>query len=536
MGLEGRGRCEKLNFPPRTADNGRVTTQEVTLPDSTDPPSLQQKGWWLWTAAFLVLLSLALAVMLLQGWLQLPNRQVAGAALGVLVVAFCLLIASKQTQLDRLRSVVNREERDLTDMRTRLSEITELFRLSTTLNLQLPLDVVLEIIVRRVVYTLSAQQASVMIYDAETGMLDTRASYGLEAEFARNARRKLGEGIAGWVAQRKEALLLGPTESSDLRQHYKSDRNITSALSLPIRVGDRCIGVLNVNRISHPEPFREHHRDLLRMFSEHIGSVVESAEMVSRLSARTKVLEASNYQLSELNRLKDTFLSTASHELRTPLTSVIGYAEVLQENEARLSASQRGDFLRRLSGEAIGLLNLIDDILDLTRLETGKLVLERAMHSLNAQVKAAVDTAHALAEKRQVELVTSLEDGVGELSVDDGKIRQVIVNLLVNAIKFSPAGGKVELVTRREAEEVVIEVRDRGPGIHPDEAEKIFELFAQGLRQGATKMAGLGIGLHLVRRITEMHGGRVGVDSKPGVGSTFWIRLPVHETHVARAA
>jgi signal transduction histidine kinase len=100
-------------------------------------------------------------------------------------------------------------------------------------------------------------------------------------------------------------------------------------LSLPIRVGDRCIGVLNVNRINHPQPFREHHRDLLRMFAEHIGSVVEAAETVSRLSARAKVLEASNYQLSELNRMKDTFLSTASHELRTPRTSVIGYAEML---------------------------------------------------------------------------------------------------------------------------------------------------------------------------------------------------------------
>ena len=490
------------------------------------PPNLaERRGWWLWTATFLVLIALTVAVTLLQGWLEVPNQRLAGGALGVFVLAFCLLIASKQTQIHRLQKMMSQEERDLSDMRTRLSEITELFRLSTTLNLQLPLDVVLEIIVRRVVSTLQAQQASVMVYDSDTGVLETRASYGQESEFTRHARRKLGEGIAGWVAQHKEALLLGPAESNaTLRQHYKPERNITSALSLPIRVGDRCIGVLNVNRINHPEPFREHHRDLLRMFAEHIGSVVEGAEMVSRLSARAKVLEASNYQLSELNRMKDSFLSTASHELRTPLTSVIGYAEMLQENEGRLTPAQRGEFLRRLSSEAFVLLGLIDDLLDLARLQNGKLALEPEPHDLNEVARAALDTARVMAEKHQVELGVELAPDLGELSIDDGKMRQVIVNLLTNAIKFSPPRARVELRTRRESGEVVVEVSDRGPGIEPDEVDRIFELFTQGLRSRA---GGLGIGLHLVRRITEMHGGRVGVDTVVGSGSTFWIRLPL---------
>ncbi len=484
-------------------------------------------SWWLWAVTFVVLFALTLAVLLLQGWLELPNQRLAGAALGGLVLVFSFLIAAKQTQINRLRRAMHREENELTDMRTRLSEITELFNVSTTLNLQLPLDVVLEIIVRRVVSTLNAQQASVMIYNPENGELETRASYGLESEYARNARRRLGEGIAGWVAQHKQALLLGSgDESGAMRQYFKANRNITSALSLPIRVGDRCVGVLNVNRISHPEPFREHHRDLLRMFAEHVGSVVESAGMVERLAARTKMLEASNYQLSELNRFKDTFLSTASHELRTPLTSVIGYAEVLEENEGRLTLEQRREFLRRMSGEASGLLNLIDDILDLSRLENGKLVLEREPHAVGPIASAALDTVGPMAAKHSVELRERLDDTLGEFSIDGVKIRQVLVNLLVNAIKFSPQGGVVELVTRGDEGGVVVEVRDQGPGIQPGEAEKIFELFGQGLRQGSSKVGGLGIGLHLVRRIIELHGGTVGVTSEPGKGSTFWIRLP----------
>ena len=490
---------------------------------------LEMWNWWLWALTFVVLLSLTVTVMLLQGWLQIPTQRHAGATLGGFVFSFCLLIASKQWQMNRMRNSIRKEESELTDMQTRLSEIHELFRVSTTLNLQLPLDAVLEIIVRRVVSTLGAQQSSVMIYDPESSELETRASYGLESEFARHARRKIGEGIAGWVAQHNQPLLLGPRESNDaIRQHYKSDRNITSALSLPIRVGDRCIGVLNVNRINHPDPFSEHHRDLLRMFAEHVGSVVERADVVERLSRRTRVLEASNLQLSELNRLKDTFLSTASHELRTPLTSVIGYAEVLEENEGRLSSPQRRDFLRRMSSEATGLLRLIDDILDLTRLENGKLTIQRARCSINDVARAAAETVESMAEKFGVRLRLTLDD-LPEIPLDEVKTRQVIVNLLVNAIKFSPRSGEVEVRTRMEDQDVLVEVSDQGPGIDSKDVNQIFELFGQGVGLAGRQKTGVGIGLHLVRRITELHGGRVGVVSQLGSGSRFWVRFPSTE-------
>ena len=192
--------------------------------------------------------------------------------------------------------------------------------MSTTLNLQLRLEAILEIIVRRVVSTLRAQQASVMIYNPESGVLETRASYGLEAEFARNARQRLGEGIAGWVAERQEAVLLGPTPpNEELHRHYKSNRNITSALSLPLKVGDRCVGVLNVNRINSSEPFLEHHRDMLRLFSEHVGTVIDRAEMLERMALRAADLMTSNLRLTELNRMKDVLLATASYERKTPL-------------------------------------------------------------------------------------------------------------------------------------------------------------------------------------------------------------------------
>ena len=493
-------------------------------PHKSHQTHVDRWSWWLWAVTFLVILALTIAVQLLEGRLALGDGRFAGMMLTGLVGAFCLLIGFKQFQLNRLRATIGKEQMELEDMGTRLSEISEMFRVSTSLNLQLPLDVILEIIVRRVVSTLGAQQASVMVYNPDSGVLETRASYGLESEFARHAKRRIGEGIAGWVAEHKQAVLLGPDDPGPLGQHYKPNRNITSALSLPIRVGDRLVGVLNVNRINHPEPFREHHRDILRMFSEHVGSVVE------RLSARTRVLEASNLQLSELNRFKDSFLSTASHELRTPLTSVIGYAEVLEENEGRLSAEQRREFLRRMSSEAGLLLGLIDDILDLTRLETGKLALDRGPHPFNDVLRAALDTVRPMAEKHGVRLHASLDPGLGEISVDEVKMRQVIVNLLSNAIKFSPRGGTVDLESRSNGTDVMAEVKDQGPGVKPEDRATIFELFGQGSHKATSNQRGLGIGLHLVRRITELHGGKVGLDHPAEGGSSFWIRVPRDET------
>jgi signal transduction histidine kinase len=284
--------------------------------------------------------------------------------------------------------------------------------------------------------------------------------------------------------------------------------------------------VLNVNRINHPEPFREHHRDMLRLFAEHVGAVIDRAEVMERLTAHAQALESTNLKLAEMNRMKDVFLSTASHELKTPLTSVIAYSELLEEHGRTLSQEQRAEFLARLQTEANRLLALIDDILDLSRLETGKLSLRRETLSVNAIVRAAVETARPLAVKHGVMIEQRLDEALADVEIDQVKCRQVLVNLLVNAIKFSPPQETVLIATRADSGFVVIEISDRGPGIKADETTHIFELFGQGLREGDGQTSGLGIGLHLVKRITELHGGHVGVNSIVGEGSTFWVRLP----------
>jgi signal transduction histidine kinase len=506
---------------------------------------LDRRAWSLLGLTFVVVIALAAAVPLLylpqagllsetQGGEPAQERYLSILGLIGMVVIFCLYTALKQSELDAMRRLLEQEEREKANVGTRLSELSALFQLSTTLNLQLQLEDILEIVVRRVVSTLQAQQASIMILDPETSLLETRASYGLESEFARNARKKLGEGISGWVAERREAVQLdGGQGMGAFQSQHKGNRNITSALSLPLLVGERCVGVLNVNRINHPETFQDHHREVLQLFAEHVGSVIERAGIMERLGSRASDLEAVNQRLNEVNHLKDMFLSTASHELKTPLTSVIGYAELLDENDERMTREQRGEFLRRLRAEAGRLMGLIEDILDLARIESGKLTLRCVSMSVNEVAHAAVETTRLLARKYGVELVEQLDPLLPHVALDEVKLRQAVVNLLVNAVKFSPEHGKVVIETVRDGDFLRIQVLDQGKGIAPEDSAHIFELFGQG--EHGARAGGLGIGLHLVKRLTELHGGHVGVNTRVGQGSTFWLRLPLNTTESAEA-
>jgi len=508
---------------------------------------LDRAGWLLWGVTFVLLFALSATLPalylplldLLHGRgedLNLPDAWITSVSLLGLVLLFCLYTISKQREVLFMRRALEREERGREDTGARLSEISALFQLSTTLHLNLKLDFVLEIIVRRVVFTMRAQQASIMLHDADTRELVTQAAYGLEAELSRGARERVGEGIAGWVASRREGVLLGQVAPNrELGRHYKVDRAITSAVSLPLAVGERVIGVLNVNRINHPEPFDAHDLEVLQAFGQHIAAVIEHAQALERLGTRAKQLEADNEKLSDLNRMKDVFLSTASHELKTPLSSVIAYAELLDDNDGRLTRDQSREFVARLRGEAMRLLGLIDDILDLSRLESGKLALKPRVIGLAEVVRGAIETSRPMAERHGVAFESELDDKLPELQLDEVKIRQVVVNLLVNAVKFSPRGSAVKIRVRADGPFARLEVVDRGPGVPAEQATQIFELFGQGAGEAGGPHGGLGIGLHLVKRLTELHGGHVGLVSRLGEGSTFWARLPMRPADAADA-
>jgi PAS domain S-box-containing protein len=233
------------------------------------------------------------------------------------------------------------------------------------------------------------------------------------------------------------------------------------------------------------------------------------------------------YRLAEeANRAKDTFLATVSHELRTPLTSMMGWAELLKLG--MLDEKKQRHAVEVIESSARAQAQLIGDLLDISRIISGKLRLDVQPVELAPVIAAAMDVVHPAAAAKSIQLVSRVGRGVGTVSGDPDRLQQVIWNLLSNAVKFTPAGGRVEISLSRASAQAEIVVADDGAGIHPDFLPHVFEHFRQADSTSTRKHGGLGLGLAIVRRLIELHGGTVAAESEgEGRGATFRILLPL---------
>jgi len=446
-----------------------------------------------------------------------------------LTVLFCLYIMHQQGEINRFRTRLMTEQMELEQSRGRLAELTSLFQLGNSLHMDLPLDTILEITVRRVASTLHSHDVSLFLYDPQTKTLKSRARFGLTPKDA-DVEVKLGEGAVGWVARHREPILMRATDrEARYADHFTAHPDAGSALILPVNFENRCVAVLQVHRGAKAEPFRLEHRDVGQLFADNVAGVIERALVVQHLEARAVDIKPSAKAESEQQPtpFQDSFLSSAENELKAPLTTILAYSEVLDQNDKRMTTSMRREFTARVRGEALRLLNLVDDVLDLARLETGRFLLDLRVDNVNKISRAAVDAVRGVATGKQVELELKLDEKIPDQHLDAVKVRQAILHLLQNGIRFSPAKGRVSLATWLGDDYVQIEVRDSGPTVEPEAAPLVFDIEAQG--EGLSKRVkdGLGFGLHLTKRFVELHGGEVGVGESPsGAGAAFWIRLP----------
>ena len=244
------------------------------------------------------------------------------------------------------------------------------------------------------------------------------------------------------------------------------------------------------------------------------------------LERATQELRAANQRLTELDRLKDEFVSTVSHELRTPLTSIRAFSEILHDHP-RLDAAERSRFLAIIIKETERLTRLINQILDLSRLESGRVAWQERPVDMREVTADAIAATSRLFEERGVRLEARLPERLPRAMADLDRVVQVLLNLLSNAEKFSKPGGRVEVSLTREESQLRVDVRDEGPGIPLEEQEAIFERFRQAGDPLTGKPRGSGLGLHISRRIVEHFGGRLWVESRPGHGACFSFTLPL---------
>lgn len=262
----------------------------------------------------------------------------------------------------------------------------------------------------------------------------------------------------------------------------------------------------------------------------------EVLDLNHELNHLTRELAQKNDELAKLNALKNQFLGMAAHDLRKPIGLILSYAEfVIDEAGAALSAEHR-DFLQTIHGAADRMRRVVDDFLDVSLIEAGRFSLDEQPAQLADLARAAVTLVKLAAAKREVGITTDLDATPGTLLVDGAKIEQVLTNLLSNAVEHSPPGGTVTLSSLRLPDEIRIEVADCGPGITPEQQQRLFQSFARG--QAARKSTGersIGLGLAIARKVVEAHGGRMFVDSEPGRGSVFGFTLPASRLGAAPA-
>jgi signal transduction histidine kinase len=243
--------------------------------------------------------------------------------------------------------------------------------------------------------------------------------------------------------------------------------------------------------------------------------------------ARRQALEAENRRMHEAMRLKTEFIANMSHELRTPLNAIIGFAELMHRGKVGELAPQHHEYMGDILASARHLAQLINDVLDLARVESGRIDFRPEEFDVADVVTEVADAVRGLATDRRITLSSRVDPAIGPVVLDRGKLKQVLYNYLSNAIKFTDDGGRVAVRAVPEDDRSFrLEVADTGIGIAPEDVKRLFVEFQQLDSSRSKQYPGTGLGLALTRRIVEAQGGRVGVESTPGVGSTFYATLP----------
>jgi signal transduction histidine kinase/ActR/RegA family two-component response regulator len=290
-----------------------------------------------------------------------------------------------------------------------------------------------------------------------------------------------------------------------------------TVMAAPMLLDDEVVGALNLWR-SRVEPFDERAITLITAFAAHAAVAIRNVQLVRALEQRSAELEVAS-------RHKSEFLASMSHELRTPLNAIIGFSEVLLERMFGELNERQDEYLRDILGSGRHLLDLLNDILDLSKVEAGRMELDRSTFDVTDAVDYTLSMVRERAARRGVTLRRVPAEGTSEVHADELRVKQVLLNLLSNAVKFTPTGGTVTVTTERVDGDVVVEVSDTGPGIPQADQERIFHAFQQGTRS-PSRQEGTGLGLTLCKRIVELHGGRIWLDSRPGEGSTFGFTIP----------
>ena len=413
-----------------------------------------------------------------------------------------------------------------------VAELRALGEVSQAVNSTLDLETVLSTIVAKAVQISGTEAGAIYGYDEGARELRLRAAYGMDKELIGALTQqhiRIDDANVALAFAEDE-----PIQIADLREEPRSELNgiildagFRARLLAPLMRGDEVIGALVVRR-RVPGSFPQNIVDLLKTFAAQSVLAIQNARLFNEIAEKGRQLEIAS-------KHKSQFLANMSHELRTPLNAILGYTELILDNIYGEAPAKMRTAMERVQSNGKHLLGLINDVLDVSKIEAGQLTLSLADYSFGDMVQGVYVAVEPLARSKKlefrVEVTPDLPPGYG----DERRLSQVLLNLLGNAIKFTDA-GEVAIEAGVSEEAFTVAVRDTGPGISTADRAKLFQEFQQGDNTITRQKGGTGLGLAISKRIVELHGGHIWIDSAVGQGSTFSFTIPIRVAQQAGAA
>ncbi|GIK63807.1 MAG: hypothetical protein BroJett018_16010 [Chloroflexota bacterium] len=436
------------------------------------------------------------------------------------------LAESFNSMTNQLRELINSLEVRV-EARTRDLQIAaDVARQTTTI---LDLDELLPQFVERACQDFGLYHVSVFLYDTSDKLLRLAAGSGEAGQQMKKAGKAFDLDAIGLVpqaARKREAVVVN--DVSQAPEHFFNPvlPNTSSEAAIPMIVGSTLVGVLDLQSIK----LNRFAEDDTRVMTTLAGQLAVAVQNAYLYAEQVRVAK----ELSTLDTMKSQFMASMSHELRTPLNAILNFTQFVASGLYGPVNERQVDALKKsiVSGEH--LLSLINDILDITKIESGmmELFVEDSV-DLNRELKTVIDMAESLAAEKQVQLVVDVDPEMPLILGDKRRIRQILVNLVSNAAKFTDEGS-VTIKAHRENDNILFKVIDTGPGIAPSDHELIFQSFRQ-TQAGLQKHSGTGLGLPIAKRLAEAHGGELWMESILGKGSTFYVRLPIYSEALAKS-
>jgi signal transduction histidine kinase/HD-GYP domain-containing protein (c-di-GMP phosphodiesterase class II) len=454
------------------------------------------------------------------------GHYLAGSLLVIGAIIGLVLFLSTAFQ-DRLRVVMDRLRRKDRESESRIHELSRLYDISLGINSAISIETLLKIVAKEATILLKQPWASILLFNGKQEIVHSvfvGLKNGAESSLDRKIRRG---GLSEWIWTHNSPVVVEDTKK-DKRADYSEliDRyGIRSVIGFPLTTGKQVLGVIYAGDFD-PKDFHENDVRLLTTLSAQLSTAIERSRLHESLERKIRTLNKQIETLEKANLLKSDFVTHVSHELRTPLTSIKAYVETLTGNVSDPKFTRTAEFLDIVSRETERLIRIVNDILDVSKIEFGQRPLERSVFTLSDVICDVVSMLSPNLQDKDVSVDVCIPENLPNIDADSDLLKQVFINLITNAVKYSPRGSKVTIGAHEEAVDIVVSVEDNGVGIPEEELEHVFDKYFRVRSEHTSKFEGVGLGLAIVKNIIEQHGGMIRVESREGEGTKFIFTIP----------